>query len=225
MKKPPLSVLIHFVLLAVFIIIISYLSFKYVPAITHLASKPEDFKSFLLSFGSKSILVFILIQVVQVVIAAIPGELIQVAGGYIYGSWMGTIYSLLGISLGSIIAFLIARILGYPILKNFIPSSQIDRFAFFINGSQGELATFMLFLIPGIPKDILTYLAGFTPMKPFNFIIIAIMARFPGILISSYIGANIGDRHLTKVAIACVLALIFFLVGILSKDKLINRLK
>jgi len=225
MKKPQLSVLIDFILLAVFIIIITYISIKYVPAITRLASKPEDFKSFLLSFGPKSILVFMVIQVMQVVIAAIPGELIQVAGGYIYGSWMGTLYSLLGISVGSIIAFLIARTLGYPILKTFIPKSQIDRFAFFINGSQGELATFILFLIPGIPKDILTYLAGFTPMKPFNFIIITTMARFPGVLISSYIGANIGDRHLIKVAVACVIALIFFLAGIFTKDRLINRLK
>jgi len=225
MKKNQVLVLIHFVLLIVFISIITYLSIKYVPVITHLASKPEDFKLFLLSFGSKNVFIFVLLQILQVVIGPIPGELIQIAGGYMYGIWVGTLYSLLGISLGSIIAFLIARILGYPILKNFIPSSQIDRFAFFINGSQGELATFLLFLIPGVPKDILTYLAGFTPMKPFNFIIIATLARFPGILISSYIGANIGDHHLKRVAIACTLALILFLVGIFTKDRLMSWLK
>jgi len=225
MRKVSPLILLDIFLLGLLMIILIYVSVEYGPVITHLVSQPEDYKQFILNYGSKSVLIFILSQVMQVIIAAIPGEFVQAAGGYIYGIWVGSFYSLAGIMLGSIIVFYIGRLLGYPILKTFISPAKIERFSFFINSPRAEIIVSVLFLIPGIPKDILTYLAGITPMQPFRFLIIAAVARFPGILISSFIGASIGTGEFLKVAIGSVLAAFLFLLGFFYKDKIIDKLK
>jgi len=225
MKKMSLNIILNVVLLGIFIIVLIYVSIKYAPVITQLVSQPEDFKHYILAYGSKSVLVFMLSQVLQVIIAAIPGELVQIAGGYIFGIWPGTLYSLAGIMLGSIIVFYIGRILGYPVLKNLISPAKIERFSFFINSPRCEIITAILFLIPGLPKDILTYLAGITPMQPLRFLIIAAVARFPGILISSFIGASIGTGQYLKVALGSFVAAFLFLLGYFYKDKIIRKVK
>lgn len=225
MRKVSPLILVDVVLLSLFLMILIYVSVEYGPVITHLVSQPEDFKQFILAYGSTSVLIFMLSQTIQVIIAAIPGELVQVAGGYIYGIWLGSLYSLLGIGIGSIIVFYIGRILGYPLLKTLISPARIERFSFFINSPRAEVIACVLFLIPGIPKDILTYLAGITPMQPLRFLIIAAVARFPGILISSYIGASIGAGQYVKVAVGSVVAIFLFLLGYFYKDKIIDKIK
>lgn len=225
MRKVTPLIRLDIVLASLFLIILIYISAAYGPVITRLISQPEDFKQFILAYGSKSVLIFILFQAMQVIIAAIPGEFVQVAGGYIYGIWLGSLYSLLGIVMGSIIVFYIGRILGYPILKTFITPAKIERFSFFINSPRAEIIASVLFLIPGIPKDILTYLAGITPMQPLRFLIIAAVARFPGILISSYIGASFEAGQYLKVAVGSIAAASLFLLGYFYKDKIIDKLK
>jgi len=225
MRKLTPSILIRIIFLFIFAGVLIYLSIKYAPAITSLASRPDEYREFILSFGSKSILIFIISQILQVIIAIIPGELIQVAGGYIYGIWLGTLYSVAGILLGSIIVFFIARVLGYPILKMLISPSKFERFSFFINNPNSRIITLILFLIPGMPKDILTYMAGITPMRPTNFLTTAILARLPGILISSYVGASFGESLYWKAAIASGLAVLLFMLGFIFQDKIISWFK
>ena len=225
MKKIPPSIFVNIVLLTLFISIVTYVSFAYAPLVTQLVSHPEEFRVFIYNYGPNGVLVFLIIQSLQVIIAAIPGELVQVAGGFIYGIWWGTLYSLAGIMAGSIVAFYIARLIGYPILKTFIGPSYIERFEFFINSPRAEIVAFVLFLIPGIPKDILTYLAGVTPLQPLKFLIIATAARLPGIFMSSFIGASWGANHYGQVAVGSIIALLLFLLGFYNKDKIINKLR
>ncbi len=217
---------VHYVyigLLIIFLAFLSYVTLEYAPEITRLASNPNEFGAFILSYGSRGVIVFILTHVLQVVVAAIPGELIQIAGGYIYGTWLGSFYSLLGIMLGSLIAFWATRLLGYPVLKIFLSPSKIEQYAFFAKSPRVELLTWILFLIPGIPKDILTYLAGLSPIQPLKFILITTVARFPGIFISAYVGSGIVTNQCLKVAVASVCAIFFFIIGLANKDRLIKR--
>lgn len=225
MKKIALPVHADAVGLCLLLIFLIYAGFQYSPTITHIISRPEDFKQFIASYGSKGILIFMMIQALQVIIAAIPGELVQVAGGYIYGIWLGSLFSLIGIMLGSMIVFYMSRILGYPIVEKLIGPDKAGHFSFFIHGPQAEVIAFILFLIPGIPKDILTYLAGLTPVQPARFLIIAAVARLPGILISSYVGASIGASQYVKVAAVSLAAVLLFMSGFVYQDRIVGTLK
>lgn len=225
MEKLKRKNIINIIILSLFVALLGYATIKYTPAITTLLSDPEKFRVFLLSFGNISILVFLLFQILQVVIAAIPGELIQIAGGYIYGTVLGTLFSSLGILLGSVIVLYIVRILGFSIIKLFVSEQNLRKFDFLVNNGKSETILFILFLIPGLPKDVLTYLAGLTTIKPHRFFIITTIARFPSILISSYVGANLQEKQYSEAIIASIIAVIIFLIGFLYKDKLVNRIK
>jgi uncharacterized membrane protein YdjX (TVP38/TMEM64 family) len=225
MKKPTKGIIwLNLLLLTLFFVVMTYLTIKFAPQVTHLIKKPDRFRDLLASYGPISILVFIFFQIMQVVIAAIPGELVQLAGGYVYGTVFGTIYSTIGILLGSVIAFYISRILGFTLVKNFVSQKDLEKFTFLINSPKSEITMFLLFLIPGIPKDTLVYIAGFTPIKPRLFFVICTIARFPGILASSFIGANIQERDYLPVIVVSAIACVVFIIGLLKKEAIISKL-
>lgn len=211
--------------LLIFAVIIIYVSIKYVPSITKLVSNPQKFRILLLSYGKVSALIFILFQILQVVIAVIPGEVMQLAGGYVYGTFLGALYSSFGILLGSVIVFYIVRILGFAVIKIFVSEKSLEKFNFLMNNKKSEMAMFILFLIPGLPKDMLTYIAGLTPIKPRKFFILTTIARFPALFVSSYVGSSLQDKQYTEVIVISVLAAILFIVGYFNKDRIINLVK
>lgn len=225
MKNRKKRTILNIIMLFIFTIILVYITIKYTPLITKLISNPEKFRVFLLSYGNISILVFMLFQILQVVIALIPGELIQIAGGYVYGTFFGTLYSSFGILFGSIIVLNIVRLLGYSIIKLFVSKQSLQKFDFLLNNEKSEIAMFVLFLIPGLPKDILTYIAGITPIKLRNFFVITTIARFPGIFISSFVGSNLQSKQYLEVISASLIAIAFFITGFFLKDKLINLVR
>ncbi len=225
MKKPKkVPIKFNLLLLILFIALMTYLTVKFAPHITYLFQKPDRFRDLLASYGPVSIPVFVFFQIMQVVIAAIPGELVQLAGGYVYGTIFGTIYSTIGILLGTVIAFYISRILGFTLVKNFVPQKNLEKFTFLINSPKSEIMMFLLFLIPGIPKDTLVYLAGFTPIKPRLFFAICTIGRLPGILASSFIGAHIQERDYLPVLVVSVIACVFFVIGLVKKEAIVNKL-
>lgn len=217
-------IIINIALLFIFIALLIYATFRFTPYITSLIREPGNFRNLLLSYGVLSVPIFILFQVLQVVIAAVPGELVQIGGGYVYGTVGGTIYSVVGILLGSMLAFYLTRLLGHNLVKFFVSKKNQDRFDFLINSPKSEIAMFILFLIPGIPKDILVYIAGLTPIKPLKFFLIYTIARSPAIFFSAYIGANLETRNYFPVIIISIIACVLFAVGVIKKNQLINKL-
>jgi len=199
-----------------------FASVKYAPELTRLMSKPERFKEFLDSYGTASALIYILLQALQIIIAIIPGEVVQIAGGYAFGTFLGTFYSVTGTVVGMLVVFFATRLLGYSLVKMFVPQKKLERFDFLMNDPKSEIAIFLLFLIPGIPKDALTYIAGLTPIKPLRFILIATIARFPGLWGSAYIGANLEKKNYLMVWIFSAVALVLFVAGLLLKDRIID---
>jgi len=218
------KIVVYSALSLVFIGIIIYLTVRFGPKIRELSKKPEELMVLLNSYGWKGVLVFIGIQMLQVVVAFIPGEVVQIAGGYIYGTWLGTVYSLIGIVAGSIIVFFVARLLGYPLVRLLVPEAYLEKFSFMINSKKSEAGMFLLFLIPGIPKDIVTYIAGITPVKPLTFFTIITIGRFPALLASSYIGSNTQKGNYGIVIILSIAALILFIAGLMLKDKIIEKI-
>ncbi len=222
MNKKRIRIAVQALVLAAFAATVVFLTIKYGPAITRLFAEPEKTRQYLLSFGLAAPLVYILIHVVQVVVAFIPGEVIQLAGGYVFGTILGAIYSLVGVTLGTAAAFLIVRASGMYLVKTFVPAKEFQRFEFLVNSRKSEMMIFVLYLIPGIPKDVLTYIAGLTPIKTLKFLLITTLARFPGLLGSAYIGANLQEKHYSSVIIVSAAAVVLFVVGVIFRDRIID---
>lgn len=220
-KKIEISVIVNIILLVLFILLVTIISLKYYNQIYNLIKEPEIFKDVILSYGQLSILIFILFQILQVVVATIPGELVQIAGGYIYGTWAGTIYSALGIILGYFIVFTFTRLVGYPLVKVFISAKKIEEFTSLIHSKKSDALIFLLFLLPGIPKDFLVYAAGLTPVEPGRFFVIVALARFPALFGASFIGAHLEQENYLLVGIMFGIAILLFLTGVLFRERLL----
>lgn len=139
----------------------------------------KKLRMFILSFGPYSAVMFILIQSLQVVFAPVPGEISGFVGGLIFGNVLGTLYSTIGLVFGSLVAFYISRFLGLRFVEKIVKKDYIDRFNHFVR-HKGVNVSFILFLIPGFPKDSLCYLLGLTHMRVVDFILINVFARLPG---------------------------------------------
>lgn len=220
-----LKLAVNIASIVVFIAFLVYLAIRYGPVITELAEDPERLSRELNSLGWKGVLVFLGLQTLQVVLAVIPGGVVQVAGGYIYGTWLGLLYSVTGIFLGSVIVFYAARLLGYPLVRMLVSPYNLKKFSFMINSSKSEIAMLILFLIPGMPKDVLTYMAGITPVKPLRFFTVSIIGRLPALLGSSVLGYSTQAGNYTAVILLSAASIAFFLIGLFFKDKILAKLQ
>jgi uncharacterized membrane protein YdjX (TVP38/TMEM64 family) len=134
---------------------------------------------FLIALGPYSAAVFIVLQALQVVISPIPGELTGIVGGYVYGRSFGFILSTIGITLGSWLAFEIAKIFGRPFVERCVTKRVLDKFDF-LKTNTGATLCFLVFAVPGIPKDYLCYILGLSPMSLTTFLVVSTVGRLPG---------------------------------------------
>jgi uncharacterized membrane protein YdjX (TVP38/TMEM64 family) len=160
----------------------------------------------------------------QIVIAPIPGEVIQIAGGYIYGVPLGMFYSIAGMLLGAGIAFFYTRFLGSSYIEKLLKKEKFQWMAETMDSKKFYIILFIIFFIPGLPKDFLIYVAGLTPIKPLSFFEILLISRFPWLLACVTIGSNIYHENYKSTIIISVIAVLAFLTGLLYKDKLEKKI-
>jgi uncharacterized membrane protein YdjX (TVP38/TMEM64 family) len=203
---------------------IVYVSVKLAPGITRLVSQPDKFRDLMDAYGPLGALIFMLLQAAHIAIVIIPGEMVQIAGGYVFGTTLGTLYSVIGTVIGSILVFGASRLLGFGAVKALISRDHLAKFNFLLNNPRAEILMFVMFLIPGFPKDTLLYIAGLTPVKPLQFLLISTIARLPGLWGSAYIGANLHEKDYLPVWILSGVALLMFVMGILAKDRIVDKL-
>ena len=168
--------------------------------------------------------VFIVLQIVQVVIAAIPGEISGFIGGYLYGPLWGTLYSTIGLTLGSWLAFMLARFFGEPLLEKVVKKEVFEKFDHFME-HKGLLVSFLLFLIPGFPKDYLCYIMGVSRIPVMTFIIISTVGRFFGTAMLSISGNIARNEQYPLLAVVTVAAIIVLLLVWRYHDKILEILK
>jgi len=182
--------------------------------ITHyylLFTNKDQIETFITSFGSGAPLVFILIQILQVLFAPIPGEATGFIGGYIFGASKGFLYSSLGLTAGSWIIFVIGRLLGKRYVRKLIPIKQLNRFDLLVK-RQGVVVLFLFFLIPGFPKDYLCFFLGLSDLPKKVFIVITAIGRMPGTYMLSLQGAFLYEQMYGLFALIlglCVLVALF----------------
>lgn len=178
-------------------------------------AEPEQFREWLAGHGILGYLALIGIMCVQVVIAIIPGEVVEIAAGYAYGAIPGMLCCLIGTAVGSAIVFGFTRVFGVKMVEAFISREKINSLKFINTAKKRDLLTFIIFFIPGTPKDIITYFIGLTPMKLHTFLLISIVARIPSVISSTIGGDALGMQSYTFAIIVFAVTGIISLIGIL----------
>jgi uncharacterized membrane protein YdjX (TVP38/TMEM64 family) len=146
------------------------------------------------SWGWMAPLVFVVIQALQVIVSPIPGEITGPVGGALFGTVWGVVYSTIGLTIGTMICFAIGRKWGEPLVRPWLSEHHWDRLNFILE-AEGAILCFILYLIPGFPKDIISYLFGISPMPFWVFAVVSTVARIPGTWIGSFFGAHVGEQQ------------------------------
>jgi uncharacterized membrane protein YdjX (TVP38/TMEM64 family) len=157
----------------------------------------------------------VLLCAAQVIVALLPSELVEIAAGYVFGSWVGALLCVAGIVLGSCITILLVRKFGTKIAYAFYPQEKFESLPILNDPTKRNLLTFILFVIPGTPKDLFTYAIGLTNMSMPIYIALTTAARFPSVILSTVSGNAVGDENYRKAIIFAVITAAVSGVGIL----------
>lgn len=176
------------------------------------------------SFGYFAPLAFIGAQVFQVVFAPIPGEATGFLGGYLFGVLPGFLYSTAGLTAGSYLAFQLARLLEESFVEAIVSKEVLKKFDFAAK-ENGVIISFLLFLIPGFPKDYLCFILGLSPMPLKIFLVITAVGRMPGTMMLSLQGANVSGHDYTSFFVLLGISILIGLLVIIYRDPLYEWLK
>ena len=161
---------------------------EWIAQLSHYIDNPSELRS----LGEGSEWLFFLIQVLQVIIAPIPGQAAAFAGGFIFGFWKGWGLTTLGLTVGSFIAMVLARLLGIGLVRKIVPDSIIKRFDSVI-ADGGYMTFFMIFLLPALPDDAVCFLAGLTKLKLLPLTLVSLLGRAPGMAVLCLTGAGFAE--------------------------------
>ena len=152
----------------------------------------EGLRDYIRSFGAAGWLVFLVLQILQVFIALIPGELLESAAGFVFGPIVGTLLCYAGIVIASSLVFALTRKFGIKLVEVFVSREKINQLRFLNTEKKRDLLIFLAFFIPGTPKDLLTYFVGLTEIKFRTFLAISLVARIPSVVTSTFGGHLLG---------------------------------
>lgn len=192
----------------------------YQPQLIDNMSSLENVNAFFSQYKTQSIFVYIGAQIAQIVICVIPGQWLQFAAGYMYGFWMGFLFSLIGAALGSVITYYLAKLLGRDAMHMIFGEAKINEFIHKLNSKKAIVVVFLIFLIPGVPKDLCNYAAGISEMKLKPFLIVSLVGRSPGMMGSLLIGRQIQAGDYTGAIIVAVIAVVLCVLGVIMRKRL-----
>jgi len=185
-----------------------------------MARDPAQFQAWVDKSGIWGRLLFVGMVFLQVIVALIPGEPLELAAGYAFGALEGTILSMLGIVLGSWVIFAAVRRFGQKLVEVFFPEKDLKQLSFLKNPKKAKALAFILMTIPGTPKDMLSYVAGLTPLTLREWLTIVVIARIPSLLTSTVSGGAAGEKNYVLAGIMLAVTLVFSGVGILYYRKI-----
>ncbi|MFN3480825.1 MAG: TVP38/TMEM64 family protein [Thermodesulfovibrionales bacterium] len=191
----------------------------YETGLIHFFLDKEKMLRLLDSLGPLSFIGFILLQSAQVVAAPIPGEVTGLLGGFLYGPLLGVLLSTIGLTIGSYIAFALARAFGRPFVERFVDKNTMKRFDYLLH-HKGAFLVFLLFLIPGFPKDYLCYILGLGHLTTTEFLVIGGTGRLFGTILLTLGGDYIRHHQYGKFSILVGIAIIVVFITMAYRDKL-----
>ena len=175
--------------------------------------------------GPVGFLILLGLQFLQIVVAFIPGEVVQIAAGLLYGPWLGALIILLGCILSSAFIFALVHKLGAPFVQSIVPTKHLEKFRRFEKSGKLNIIVFILFLIPGLPKDVFTYLVPLTDMRMRTFLLLSNLGRIPGIIVSTYAADGLMEGRFVESAIIFGVAAIIAILGIVFQKRIMSFLE
>ncbi len=203
---------LFFVILAI-ILGAGFLIYQYAQPIFRAMEDPARVRAWAESHGPAGAVVFIGGMALQVIVAAIPAGPMEIASGFAYGPIEGAVFSTIGILLGSSLVFALVRRFGSRVILFFFSANRLEEVHIFQNEKRLARLTFLLFLVPGAPKDLLTYLLGLTPMPMAQFLTITTLARIPSTLVSTFGGDALLNKDFGQAAILFAIVSVFSVLG------------
>ncbi len=202
------------VLIAAFFALLAILSYPLLP----LFKDAVRLRAIVQGFGFFGPAFFILLQVLQVLIAPVPGQAAGFVSGYIFGVFPGTVYTMIGTTIGSYIAFILARKFGRPFVEKAISKSLLKKFDY-VSKSKGVFALFLIFLLPALPDDAICFIAGLTKIRIRVLVLIAFLGRLPGFFILNLVGNGMAlSQWETSVIIFSLMIFVSLIIFLFRKQ-------
>ena len=172
----------------------------------------EGLRDYIRSFGSAGWIVFLVLQILQVFIALIPGELLETVAGFAFGPIAGTLLCYAGIAIASSLVFMLTRKFGVKLVEIFVSIEKINQMRFLNTEKKRDLLIFLAFFIPGTPKDLLTYFVGLTEIRLGTFLALSLIARIPSVITSTFGGHLLGEgEYILAIVVYAVTGILSFL--------------
>lgn len=207
------------------VILVAYLAWDIIAKgpLTRLLTNRDQLVESVKSWGIFAPLLYILLQVIQTVVAPIPGQVVGGIGGFLFGPW-GVLWTSIGTLLGCYIVFKLSKRFGRPFLEKIFKKSAIERFDFIINSKSTSIILFLIYLLPGFPDDLICYLAGLTTLPVKKLMLILILGRLPVIIVTNYLGSGL-TTNLSAVIAVSIIAVIILGIGIWQRERILGFLK
>ena len=225
-KKIKQSDLIKLVGLVVFIVLITATVVAIWPTLS-IVFEPggvETLIELITSQGPLGVLILLGMQLLQIIVAFIPGEVVQIAAGMMYGPLWGSVVILVGCVLSSMAVYELVHKLGAPFVRSMVGEKQLLKFRQFELSGKFGVTVFILFLIPGFPKDVLTYIVPLSDMNLRTFLLLSTIGRTPGVIISTYAAAGLADGNIVTSVIIFVVAALIAIIVLLLRNRIIDAI-
>ena len=225
-KKIKQSDLIKLVGLVVFIVLITAIVVAIWPTLS-IVFEPggiETLIELITSQGPLGVLILLGMQLLQIIVAFIPGEVVQIAAGMMYGPLWGSVVILVGCVLSSMVVYELVHKLGAPFVRSMVGEKQLLKFRQFELSGKFGVTVFVLFLIPGFPKDVLTYIVPLSDMNLRTFLLLSTIGRTPGVIISTYAAAGLADGNIVTSVIIFVVAALIAIIVLLLRNRIIDAI-
>lgn len=219
MSRLVLAILKLVLFLGIVVFLPIYFTLTY-PALLDQFRTMEGVNQFLDQYKTISIFVYIGLQISQIMVSVIPGQFIQFAGGYAYSFWFGYLYSIIGIGLGTALSFYLSRILGRDAMHLLFGEARITKFVHQLNSKKAFSILFVLFLIPGLPKDLITYAAGVSEFRFLPYLILSLIGRTPALMGTIMMGSMLNKGSYFGLITLSLLAIILCIILFLKRHQL-----
>ena len=176
----------------------------------------EGLRDYIRSYGAASWLVFLVLQFLQVFIALIPGELLESVAGFAFGPLWGTVLCYAGVAFASALVFSLTRRFGVKLTEVFISREKINQLRFLNTEKKRNFLIFLLFFIPGTPKDLFTYFVGLTDIRLGTFLAISLLARIPSVISSTFGGHLLGQGDYMDAVLLYAITAAISLLGLVA---------
>ncbi|MBE6036526.1 MAG: TVP38/TMEM64 family protein [Clostridiales bacterium] len=193
------------------------------PAWLELFESREALNAFLDEHQSQSWWILLGIQVVQIVISVIPGQVAQFAGGYALGLWGGYLVTIIGCIIGTIVAYYLAKLLGRDAVELFFSEEKTAEFLEKLNSKKAYAIIFILYLIPMVPKDMIVYVAGLSKFRLAPLMVISLLGRTPAMLAGILMGDLLRSENYISLIVLLVITGILLLLCVIYRKQLTDK--